>query len=200
MYFIIKTETNTKKKMKTKSCLFVLLLMMLGLCACNNEKEEDLWNGDLTGGELTFNKDGEPVMKNVTSIKESTFEKYIMGKLAYLDRFIIVGGDGLKIEDPVLYGISNPLLYFKDKEHIIIFNEEDGTVKQYYQIKGGFDFGEETIFRSEGKYVGQFYYLRPGIISTILYYGEQNGKPVYVYVKVVLLTDDVPATLGLDWL
>ena len=190
--------------MKTRNCLFVLLLMMLGLCACNNEKEEDIRNGDWGNGPrpaLTFNKDGEPVMKNVTSLKERYFEKYIMGKQAYLGGFSMVGGNGLKIEDPVFYGISNPLLYFKDKEHIIIFNEEDGAVKQYYQIKGGFDFGEETIFRSEGKYVGQFYYLplRPDI-STILYYGEQNGKPVYVYVKVVLLTDDVPATLDQDWL
>ena len=184
--------------------LSAMLLTGVSLVSCSQEKEPDIWNGNMKPVEISFDENGEPVLKHAFGVDEGSFEESVKGRIAYLKDFMIVNSDGsctTSIPEPMLYGISNPQLYFKDKEHLIFFNEEDGNVKQYKQIGVTINFKGGTVFRSEGKYVGQFCagFMSSRFHTAVLYYGEQNGKPVYVKV-VVKMSFIVPESYpdGLD--
>lgn len=159
------------------------------LVSCSKEKEQDLINGNMKDIEISFAENGEPVLKNAYGINDTEFESNIKGSIAYITNFMAINPDGTcttYIPYPMLYGISNPQIYFKDKDHLIIFNEVDGKVKQYYPLGVTISYNSGTIFRSEGKYVGQFCTNLGGasFLKAVLYYGEQDGKPVYVKTSV----------------
>lgn len=187
-----------------KRYLLIGLLPLLGILmtGCHDdEKEEDM----IVGGDSTkivFNEQGEPRYSSYLRLSEQFLDSHF-GKVSRLTGFYYILSDG-EVDTSAggpntLYGISDPWLYLKDKETLVIFNLNDKTVNQSVRMKVSYDW-KSGIITSDGRFVAQ---LRITMADPtqfrkgIFYYGEQNGKAVYVSVSLDYFMDKNYFT-GLD--
>lgn len=187
-----------------KRYLLIGLLPLLGILmiGCHDdEKEEDM----IVGGDSTkivFNEQGEPEYDPIYRHTERFLESHF-GKVFSIALFRYILPDGkvdTSVEAPqTLFGITDPCLYYKDKETIVIFNVNDRTVNQSVRMNVSYDLKSGTI-RSDGKFVAQLrntWAVPTHFCAGIFYYGEQNGKAVYVRVSLDYFMDKDYFT-GLD--
>ena len=179
--------------------LLIGISAMLSLSLTSCHEDEDLGpSKDKT--KIVFNRAGEPEYEPVERISDSYLQSHL-GRIASLSYFLYIQPNGTTSINGTLpsrlYGIADPKLYLKDKETLIVFNEQKGVVSQYKKIKINIDLKTATI-RSDGKFVAQ---LRKSLIDPsslgrgLFYYGEADGESVYASVSISWSGEGIPADL-----